>query len=139
MDTFDRQILALLREDARRPVSQIAEQVNLSRSAVSERIRQLERSGVIRGYRAEVAEPGSAGVKAYLELFYEGRQCAAFVERLRPFPEVRRCSSISGETDMIVQIEAPDMQRLSELRSYIESFPGMHKVKTHIVVADWNL
>ena len=60
VDKFDQQILALLRADARLPVSQIAREINLSRSAVSERIRQLEQSGVISGYHAQVAMPGEA-------------------------------------------------------------------------------
>jgi Lrp/AsnC family leucine-responsive transcriptional regulator len=137
VDKFDRQILALLRSDARTSVSQIAREVNLSRSAVSERIRYLESSGVIRGYHAHVAEPGEAGVKAFLELFYQGRRCEEYVERLRALPEVRHCSGISGETDMLVFIEAPSMLRLSEVRGAIEAFPGMQKVKTHVVVKDW--
>jgi DNA-binding Lrp family transcriptional regulator len=137
VDKFDRQILALLRADARTTVSQIAREINLSRSAVSERIRQLESSGVIRGYHARVAEPGEGGVKAFLELFYQGRRCEEFVERMRAFPEVRHCSGISGETDMLVLVEAPSMARLSEVRGAIEQFPGMQKVKTHVVVTDW--
>jgi len=137
VDKFDQQILALLRADARLPVSQIAREVSLSRSAVSERIRQLEHSGVISGYHAQVAVPGAAGIKAYLELFYQGGRCENYVELMRVFPEVRRCSGISGETDMLVVIEAATMQRLSEIRGEIENFPGMQKVKTHMVVKDW--
>jgi Lrp/AsnC family transcriptional regulator, leucine-responsive regulatory protein len=137
VDKFDQQILALLRADARLPVSQIAREVNLSRSAVSERIRQLEHSGVISGYHAQVALPGAAGIKAYLELFYQGGRCENYVELMRVYPEVRRCSGISGETDMLVVIEASTMQRLSEIRGEIENFPGMQKVKTHMVVKDW--
>jgi Lrp/AsnC family transcriptional regulator, leucine-responsive regulatory protein len=56
---------------------------------------------------------------------------------MRVFPEVRRCSGISGETDMLVYIEAPSMQRFSEVRGEIENFPGMQKVKTHMMVKDW--
>lgn len=137
MDKFDQQILALLRADARLPVSQIAREVNLSRSAVSERIRQLEQAGVISGYHAQVALPGEPAIKAYLELFYQGGRCELYVELMRPYPEVRRCSGISGETDMLVSIEALSMQRLSEIRGEIENFPGMQKVKTHMVVKDW--
>ncbi|WP_405118814.1 Lrp/AsnC family transcriptional regulator [Pseudomonas leptonychotis] len=137
MDKFDQQILALLRADARLPVSQIARAVNLSRSAVSERIRQLEINGVISGYHAQVATPGEAAIKVYLELFYSGGRCEHYVELMRVFPEVRRCSGISGETDMLVYIEAPTMQRFSEVRGEIENFPGMQKVKTHMVVKDW--
>jgi Lrp/AsnC family leucine-responsive transcriptional regulator len=137
VDKFDQQILALLRADARSPVSQIAREVNLSRSAVSERIRQLEKNGIINGYQAQVTLPGEAAIKAYLELFYQGGRCEDYVERMRVFPEVRRCSGISGETDMLVYIEAASMQRLSAVRGEIENFPGMQKVKTHMVVKDW--
>ena len=137
MDKFDQQILALLRSDARLAVSQIAREINLSRSAVSERIRQLEQAGVIRGYHAQVAAPANAAIKAYLELFYQGGRCENYVERMRSFSEVRRCSGISGETDMLVYIEAPSMERFSEIRGQIENFPGMQKVKTHMVVKDW--
>jgi len=156
VDKFDQQILALLRADARVPVSQIARAVNLSRSAVSERIRQLEQRGIISGYHAQVAPPADAGIKAYLELFYQGGRCPAdagikaylelfyqggrcenYVERMRSFSEVRRCSGISGETDMLVYIEAASMQRFSEIRGEIENYPGMQKVKTHVVVKDW--
>ncbi|MDX1296850.1 MAG: Lrp/AsnC family transcriptional regulator [Pseudomonas sp.] len=137
MDKFDQQILALLRADARLPVSQIAREINLSRSAVSERIRQLEQGGVISGYHAQVAVPGEAAIKGYLEVFYSGGRCEHYAELMRVFPEVRRCSGISGETDMLVYIEAPSMLRFSEVRGEIENFPGIRKVKTHMVVKDW--
>ncbi|MGE8498185.1 MAG: Lrp/AsnC family transcriptional regulator [Pseudomonas sp.] len=137
MDKFDQQILALLRADARLPVSQIAREVNLSRSAVSERIRQLENSGTISGYHAQVALPGGVGIKAFLELCYQGGRCERHIERMRAFPEIRHCSGISGETDMLVYVEAPSMLRFAEVREAIENFPGMQKVKTHMVVKDW--
>lgn len=139
VDKFDRQILTLLRSDARTSVSQIAREINLSRSAVSERIRYLEESGVIRGYHAQVAEPGEGGVRAYLELFYQNARCQDYVERMREYPEIRHCSGISGETDMLVLVEAPSMARLSEVRAAIEAFPQMQRVKTHVVVQDWPL
>jgi hypothetical protein len=58
---------------------------------------------------------------------------------MREYPEIRHCSGISGETDMLVQVEAPSMARLSEVRAAIEAFPHMQRVKTHIVVQDWPL
>lgn len=137
VDKFDQQIIALLRADARLAVSQIAREVNLSRSAVSERIRQLEQNGTIQGYHARIAEPQGAAVKCYLELYYSGARCENFAERMRAYPEIRRCSGISGETDMLVYIEAPSMERLAAIRGDIEKFPGMQKVKTHVLVKDW--
>ncbi len=137
MDKFDQRIIALLCADARLTVTEVARQVNLSRSAVSERIRQLETSGIIQGYHARIAEPTTVVVKAYLELFYKGGRCEQYVERMRAFPEVRRCSGISGETDMLIYLEAASMERLAEVRGEIENLPGVFKVKTHMVVKDW--
>lgn len=56
MDKFDTAIINSLRQDARQSVSNIAEQVNLSRSAVAERIKKLELTGVIRGYQVLLSE-----------------------------------------------------------------------------------
>ncbi len=137
VDKFDRQILALLRSDARTPVSQIARDVNLSRSAVSERIRQLEQTGIIQGYHARVADPDGGAVKAFFELFYKDGRCQDYVERMRAFPEIRRCCGISGETDMLVYVEVASMARLSEIRDELERFPQMQRVKTHMVVQEW--
>lgn len=137
MDKFDRQIIALLRQDARTSVSQIAREVSLSRSAVGERIRQLEQTGVIRGYHARVVEAEGAAVKAFLELFYTNGRCQDYVERMRVHPEIRQCCGISGETDMLVQVEAASMARLAEIRGEIENYPGMQRVKTHMVVNEW--
>ena len=137
VDKFDRQILALLRVDARTSVSQIAREVSLSRSAVAERIRQLEETGVIQGYHASVADPAQPAIKAFLELFYKDSRCQDYVERMRVFPEIRQCCGISGETDMLVQVETTSMARLAEIRGEIENYPGMQRVKTHMVVKEW--
>ncbi|WP_115720080.1 Lrp/AsnC family transcriptional regulator [Gallaecimonas mangrovi] len=137
MDKFDQQILTLLRKDARLSVAAIAREVNLSRSAVSDRIRQLESCGVIQGYHAQIAAP-SQPVKAFLELFYGESRCEQYAERMRAIPEIKRCSGISGETDMLVYIEAATMERLIEIRAIIENYPKMQRVKTHVVMKEWN-
>ncbi|MNG30018.1 AsnC family protein [compost metagenome] len=92
---------------------------------------------MIQGYHARVADPAQATIKAFLELFYKDSRCQDHVERMRAFPEIRQCCGISGETDMLVQVEAASMARLSEIRSEIERFPGMQRVKTHMVVQEW--
>jgi len=137
LDKFDEQILRLLRRNARLPVTHIARAVNLSRSAVSERIRQLEQQGIIRGYHARVASPDQPAVRAFLELCYSDSRCERYADRIRAFPEVRRCCGISGETDMILYVEAASMERLIEIRAAIEAFPSMQRVRTHIVMKEW--
>lgn len=139
MDKFDQRILALLRQDARLPVSRIAEEVKLSRPAVSERIQRLERSGVIRGYHASVAPPAERPLQAFFEVFHEHRQCQQYVEQLAGLPEVRHCYGISGETDMLIQVEADSIQRIHQILQEIERLPGIRRVRTHMVMRDWPL
>ena len=55
---------------------------------------------------------------------------------LMPFTAAAE-DGISGETDMLVQVEAASMARLAEIRGVIEGFPGMQRVKTHMVVNEW--
>ncbi|MGL5025215.1 MAG: Lrp/AsnC family transcriptional regulator, partial [Shewanella oncorhynchi] len=76
MDKFDTAIIHSLRQDARQSVSNIAEQVNLSRSAVAERIKKLEQTGVIRGYQVLLSESQKEGVSAYFEIQHQCPRCA---------------------------------------------------------------
>ncbi len=139
MDKFDQQILALLRNDARMAVTAIAREVSLSRTAVSDRIRQLEERGIIRGYHADVSDGEVPAVRAFLELFYNESRCEAYVDKIRAFPEVKRCCGISGDTDMLIYLETASMERLIEIRAAIEDFHKMVRVKTHIVMKEWDM
>ena len=76
MDKFDTAIINSLRQDARQSVSNIAEQVNLSRSAVAERIKKLELTGIIRGYQVLLSESQKEGVSAYFEIQHQCPRCA---------------------------------------------------------------
>jgi len=68
MDKFDQGIIEALRENARVSISHIAEMVSLSRSSVSERIKKMEKSGVIRGYQVLLSESQKEGVTVYFEI-----------------------------------------------------------------------
>ena len=139
LDHIDIKLLGELQEHGRITNVELAQRVGLTAPPCLRRVRSLEEDGVIRGYHAQVAAPGEGGVKAFLELFYQNARCQDYVERMREYPEIRHCSGISGETDMLVLVEAPSMARLSEVRAAIEAFPQMQRVKTHIVVQDWPL
>ncbi|MFP8966194.1 Lrp/AsnC family transcriptional regulator [Pokkaliibacter sp. CJK22405] len=136
MDKFDRHILGLLRDDARLSVTEVARRVSLSRTAVSERIRQLEEQGVIRGYHARIIEP-DAELGAYLEIIHRESSCEDFVTALKVIPEIQRLSSISGDVDLLVFLQVKNMARLIEIRNLIEKLPGTQRVKTHVIMREW--
>ncbi len=140
MDGFDRKIIALLRENARQSVSSIAEKVSLSRSAVSERIKRMEEQGDILGYQVVTApeQNVTSYVKAYFEIQQRGYQCEALVALLMSFPEITHCHGTSGEVDLLAYLEAPNMQRLHDIRYDLDNLlPENVKVTTHIVMQEW--
>lgn len=139
MDSFDQKILNALQVNARQSVSTIAEQVNLSRSAVSERIKRMEQKGEILGYR--VVTPtveDSHLIKSYLEIRQSNLQCDSIAQVLREYNEVKHCHGTSGESDILAYLETSSMQRLQEIRQELDKrLPGNIKVITHMVMQEW--
>lgn len=137
MDKFDQAIIQALRQNARQSVSHIAEQVNLSRSSVSERIKKLEQKNIIRGYQVLLNEPKSAAISAYFEVKHTASTCLQVQEIFYRIPEVVTCHGISGEMDIMVFVEAESMQRLREIREFVDEHRDIVAMKTHVVMSEW--
>src|ERR671919_3238608 len=109
MDDIDRQIVAALRENARRSFQSIGLRVALSAPAVKRRVDRLEADGVIRGYTAQV-DPGRYGwgTHAFVALYTEGRMAAAEVrEAVERHPEVEAGYTVAGGASAMLHGPAP--------------------------------
>ncbi|MCX4027381.1 Lrp/AsnC family transcriptional regulator [Endozoicomonas sp. SM1973] len=138
MDKFDQLIIEALSKDARQPVAAIAEQVNLSRSAVSERIKKLEQNGTIKGYQVLLRESEKGHVAALIEIQYFGAKCEeAVIPVITRFPEVKQCFAVSGDTDLIIYVRAENMQKIMQLYEALNEIEGVTKIKTHVVMNEW--
>ncbi|RYV02933.1 AsnC family transcriptional regulator [Shewanella sp. OPT22] len=137
MDKFDNAIINELRKDARQSVSYIAKQVNLSRSAVSDRIKKLEQSEVIRGYQVLLSESQKEGVTAYFEVQHECARCSEVIHIFHEIPEVITCHGITGDMDLLVYVKAKSMRRLHEIRELFDGNPDILRIKTHVVMSEW--
>ncbi len=108
MDKFDNLILDILKFNARRSVSDIARDVNLSRSAVTARIKRLESDGQILGYHANLARDQQKPemICAYLALKFDTsnslQRCESHAQFIYQLDGVKSCRAISGETDMML-------------------------------------
>jgi DNA-binding Lrp family transcriptional regulator len=129
MDDIDRRILALLVADASRPLKTLAAEVELSRSAVRERIARLVAAGVIRRYTVEVAAAPRA-VTAFLLVRLVRTPSPAVVARVAAMPEVARLSSLSGEIDLLVEVVGADVAEINRVRDLVASDPGVADVVT---------
>ena len=137
MDKIDIKILSCLMKNARANASEIADKVNLSVSAIIERIKKLENSGTIQGYTARI-NPLSVGkeitavvfVSIDRPMYYE-----KFVDQCKSNPNVLECFLITGEYDYLLKVMTSNMQELEKVLSELKSNEGVSKIKTNMVVA----
>jgi DNA-binding Lrp family transcriptional regulator len=137
LDDIDEQIVALLRENARRSFQDIGVHVSLSAPAVKRRVDRLESDGVISGYTATI-EPTAFGwhSHAFVELYCEGRMAAAEVSAaVSKLPEVESAYTIAGAASAILHVRAADTQHLEEALERIRETPGVSRTETQIVLS----
>ena len=117
LDARDLDIIAALQDDARATYADVAARVGLSASAVHDRVRKLERQGVIRGYRAMI-DPGSLGlfVTALIDARpFDPSQPDDLPERVAEFPEVEDCYSVAGEASYVLKVRTRTTWDLEDL------------------------
>lgn len=133
LDEKDRQILELLRTDARLPLKSLAAKVALARSTLRDRLSRLEAEGVIRGYHADIAD-GGPSVSAYLFIRLKSTPAPDLIAFLRRMPEARSCTSLTGDIDLLVEIAAPTTEHVNALRDRISSHAAVADLTTSIVL-----
>ncbi|MGZ5958799.1 MAG: Lrp/AsnC family transcriptional regulator [Myxococcaceae bacterium] len=133
LDPLDLQLLALLEMDGRMSHARLARRVGRSRSAIQERIERLERMGHIAGYTIRRANR-TTDVHAYLLVCASGPGQDALAAALEAFPEVRVCDAVSGETDLILQVQAPDVAAIDRVRAAVAALPGVSRTRTALVM-----
>lgn len=135
LDNYDKKIVALLVEDARQSVSDIAHKVNLSRSAVTDRIKRMEEKGYITGYHAHISHTSALAVSAYFSVTFRPLSCELIQPYINALSEVKLAHSISGDVDLLLLVEAPSMARLNEIRNEMDQWPNLEKIVTHMCLS----
>ncbi|MGW6194558.1 Lrp/AsnC family transcriptional regulator [Kribbella sp. NPDC055110] len=139
MDDVDRAILAVLEKDGRISNADLAERVGLSPSPCLRRVRRLEESGVIRGYRA-VVDPAAVGrglrVLAGVRLVRHARaEVAAFESAVTRLPEVVQTHHVTGNVDYLLQVEVADLPAYEDFHANkLASLPGVAAVTSYVTM-----
>lgn len=136
LDKIDRQILALLRENARMSNLELAESVNLSPTPCARRVKQLEDSGVITGYSV-TTDPIKLGyqLSVYIAISMDkhtAERFSNFEKKLQEFPEVVSCSIVTGRSeDYLIKALVKDMAHYEEfLLHRLNRIEGIAQVHT---------
>jgi Lrp/AsnC family leucine-responsive transcriptional regulator len=136
MDKIDLAILRVLRKEARASLSDIGQKVNLSVSAVGERVKKLEASGVISRYVAII--DGSSFHKDLTTFMFISLENPGFIGGFLEFVDgendILECHYIAGNFDYILKIVTNNPSTLEKLLNKIKSVPGVVKTFTNIVL-----
>ncbi|SVA05226.1 uncharacterized protein METZ01_LOCUS58080 [marine metagenome] len=137
MDEKDKLILSLLQKDGRMTASEMAEKVDLSVPAVTERIRKLTEGGVLKEFRAVLdAKKVGYDVTAYILLdMSSSNSYGDMVQYAQDNDEVLECHSITGEGSHILKVRTHDTSSLESLLRNIQSWPGVIRTHTMIVMS----
>lgn len=139
MDAMDRKILTELQLDGRLTVTELAARVSLSVSPCHRRLRDLEREGAIRGYRA-VVDPAAVGLNfealVFATLRWEDADTVtAFEEAVSAVPHVLQAQRLFGEPDYLLRVATTDLaafQQLYDLR--LARLPGVQRLTSTLVM-----
>ena len=138
LDVIDRKILALIQDNAKLSQAELAKAVGLTAPSVNERIRKLERGGVIRGYVALLDERKLGhDITAFVEIFIEHPKFeSGFIEAVATLDEVLECHHITGEFSLLLKVRVRDMAAFRKLLiEKLNTVRGVRQTRTLIVLA----
>jgi len=137
LDPTDQQILAIIQENARTNNAEIARQVGMAPSAVLERVRKLEKRGVIQGYRARL-NPSSLGFHLLAYIYVKTDESMSEMstgEALSTIPEVQEVHHVAGEDCYLVKVRTESPESLGRLlRDAIGRVPTVLSTRSTIVL-----
>jgi DNA-binding Lrp family transcriptional regulator len=139
MDAIDRKILAVLQEEGRLTVTELASRIGLSVSPCHRRLRELERGKAIRGYRA-IVDPAAFGLTFQALVFVTMRQedrdtLLGFEEAVAKIPEVVQAQRLFGDPDYLLRVLTADLgayQRLED--DHLATLPGIQRLTSTLVM-----
>jgi len=139
LDHFDRKIVAVLADDGRITMTELAQRVGLSKTPCQVRLRRLMASGVILGFRA-IVDPASLGLDhvAFAEVKLSDTREAALGEfnaAVRRIPEVEECHMIASSFDYLLKVRTADIRRYRiVLGEKISSLPHVESTSTFVAM-----
>ncbi|MCH2267794.1 Lrp/AsnC family transcriptional regulator [Candidatus Thalassarchaeum betae] len=135
LDETARRILSVLQRDARTSMRKISEEVGVSLGTVSNRVRRLEKIGVIRGYTV-LLDPEKVGwdLNIVVGLRIQKGRLIEIQEKIAEDPRVYGVYDVTGDFDSMVVARARDRSDLDELSKNVMSIDGIERSVTHLVL-----
>jgi len=142
IDDKDRKLLDLLQENARLSNAELAEAVGLTASSVHERVKKLERQGIIKGYVAvldaeKLGKPLVAFVRLTVQTHPQDGQKNGLLELCKSEPDIMECHNVAGEDCFVLKVRAEGPKKLERLLSAIRGSTETNRSVTNIVLSTY--
>jgi Lrp/AsnC family leucine-responsive transcriptional regulator len=139
LDDVDKEILRILQKEGRISNKDLAERINLTTTPTLERVRRLEREGVISGYEAKVnPETIDLGLNAFVTITLSAhrlRLLDEFTSEVKAIPEILACYNTTGDGDFLLHIVAKDVEDYERImRTKLATLPDVQRMYTSIVL-----
>lgn len=141
MDNIDKKILAHLQKNGRISLTELAEKVGISLSPCQRRVKQLEQSGIIQNYHAQI-NAQKVGLHFATLVFVKmnnnsGQNIDEFEQALQTIPEIIQAQSLLGDPDFILHIITQDMKSFQQLyQRHLTQLPHVSRLSSTLIMRD---
>ena len=140
LDDKDRKLISLLRDDARLPISSLAQHLGLSRATVQNRINRLLERGVIQGFSLKMKDPSDkAQVRAITMINARARKTNDVLKMLAGMPEISALHTTNGRWDIIAELCTDSLEEFDSALTIIREVDGIATTETSLLLTSHKL
>ena len=135
LDDRDRQLIALLRNDARTSVVELARALGTSRATVQNRMNRLERDGVIQGYTILLKpDAETRGVRALMSIATDTKKEREVIAGLRGYPDIVALHHTTGRWDLIAELRCTSLAQFNEVIGRVRLIDGVTNTESNLLL-----
>ena len=136
MDTTDRRLLSLLRDDARMPVAAMAKSLGVSRGTVQNRLARLEADGTVVGYTVRLKNASDdERIRAFMTVAVEGNRTDEVLKALRGDPAVCALHTTNGRWDIVAELRTDSLEAVDRVLGRIRLIDGISSTETSLLLS----
>lgn len=140
IDDVDRQLIGLLRDNARLSVVALAKEMRMARGTVQSRLARLERDGVIQGYTLRLKpQEETKRIRALMTVAVEGNRTGDVLRTLRGHPSVGALHSTNGRWDLVAELRADSLEAFDRVLGEIRQIDGISTTETSLLLSTHKL
>jgi DNA-binding Lrp family transcriptional regulator len=136
MDTTDRRLLSLLRDDARMPIAAMAKSLGVSRGTVQNRLARLEADGTVLGYTVRLKNASDdERIRAFMTVAVEGNRTDEVLKALRGDPAVCALHTTNGRWDIVAELRTESLEAVDRVLGRIRLIDGISSTETSLLLS----